>query len=100
MVVTSTTPDLLTYGLTSAAAAGPVGVLLLCAVIWFAKRDAKREDREREDRVKLTMALAASTAALIEQRKESETLRSNLKEYRADHKEIMDALRAIDRKVG
>jgi septal ring factor EnvC (AmiA/AmiB activator) len=100
MVVASTTPDLLTYGLTSAAAAGPVGVLLLCAVIWFAKRDAKREDREREDRTKLTMALAASTAALIEQRKESETLRSNLTEYRADHKEIMDALRAIDRKVG
>lgn len=63
------TPDLITYGMTSAAAAGPVGVLLLCAVIYFAKRDSKRDDREREDRVQLATALAQNTAALLEVRR-------------------------------
>jgi hypothetical protein len=62
-------PELLSYGLTSAAAAGPVGVLLLCAVIYFARRDAKRDDREREDRVQLATALAQNTAALNEVRR-------------------------------
>lgn len=63
------TADMLTYGITSAAAAGPVGVLLLFAVIYFAKRDAKRDDREREDRVNLATALAQNTAALLEVRR-------------------------------
>lgn len=64
--------DIYTYGLTSAAAAGPVGVLLMIAVIYFAKRDAKREDREREDKTLLTTALAQNTAALLEVRREME----------------------------
>lgn len=63
------TADMVTYGLTSAAAAGPVGVLLLLAVVYFAKRDAKRDDREREDRVNLATALAQNTAALLEVRR-------------------------------
>ena len=95
MMIAQATPDLLTYGLTSAAAAGPVGVLLLMAVVWFARRDAKREEREREDRTHMTTALAAATAAQVELRKESETLRGDLKEYRGDHREILDLLREI-----
>lgn len=69
IVLGQATPDLVSYGITSAAAAGPVGVLLLCAVIYFAKRDGKRDDREREDRVNLATALAQNTAALLEVRR-------------------------------
>jgi cbb3-type cytochrome oxidase subunit 3 len=69
------TPDLLAYGLASAASAGPVGVLLLIAVVYFAKRDGKRDEREREDRTALTLALAQNTAALIEMRKADEEVR-------------------------
>ena len=71
-------PELLSYGLTSAAAAGPVGVLLLIAVIYFARRDAKRDDREREDRVQLATALTQNTSALIEVRKSNEEARAAL----------------------
>ena len=74
--------DVMSYGLTSAAAAGPVGILLLIAVIHFARRDAKRDEREREDRVQLTAALVQNTSALIESRKAQEETTKTLQDVK------------------